>query len=41
MLRQARARREIVEGLGLAIDQIDRIIAIIRAAKDPGEAGTT
>jgi DNA gyrase subunit A len=38
MLRQARARREIVEGLGLAIDQIDRIIAIIRAAKDPGEA---
>ncbi|HNF97944.1 MAG TPA: DNA gyrase subunit A, partial [Pseudomonadota bacterium] len=29
MLRQARARREIVEGLGLAIDQIDRIIAII------------
>jgi DNA gyrase subunit A len=38
MLRQARARREIVEGLGLAIDQIDRIIAIIRAAKDPSEA---
>ncbi|HNO68129.1 MAG TPA: DNA gyrase subunit A [Pseudomonadota bacterium] len=38
MLRQARARREIVEGLGLAIDQIDRIIAIIRAAKDPAEA---
>ncbi|HRI18600.1 MAG TPA: DNA gyrase subunit A, partial [Burkholderiaceae bacterium] len=38
MLRQARARREIVEGLGLAIDQIDRIIALIRAAKDPGEA---
>ena len=37
-LRQARARREIVEGLGLAIDQIDRIIAIIRAAKDPNEA---
>lgn len=38
LLRQARARREIVEGLGLAIDQIDRIIAIIRAAKDPNEA---
>ena len=37
-LKQAKARREIVEGLGLAIDQIDRIIAIIRAAKDPGEA---
>jgi len=38
MLKQARSRREIVEGLGLAIDQIDRIIAIIRAAKDPAEA---
>jgi len=37
-LKQAKARREIVEGLGLAIDQIDRIIAIIRAAKDPSEA---
>jgi DNA gyrase subunit A len=37
-LKQAKARREIVEGLGLAIDQIDRIIAIIRAAKDPAEA---
>jgi DNA gyrase subunit A len=37
-LRQAQSRREIVEGLGLAIDQIDRIIAIIRAAKDPAEA---
>jgi DNA gyrase subunit A len=38
LLKQARSRREIVEGLGLAIDQIDRIIAIIRAAKDPAEA---
>lgn len=38
LLRQARSRREIVEGLGLAIDQIDRIIAIIRAARDPNEA---
>lgn len=38
LLKQARSRREIVEGLGLAIDQIDRIIAIIRAAKDPVEA---
>ncbi len=37
-LRQARARQEIVEGLGLAIDNIDRIIAIIRAAKDPDQA---
>ncbi|MBL9041079.1 MAG: DNA gyrase subunit A [Myxococcales bacterium] len=38
LLKQARSRREVVEGLGLAIDQIDRIIAIIRAAKDPAEA---
>lgn len=37
-LRQALARREIVEGLSLAIDNIDRVIAIIRAAKDPEEA---
>jgi DNA gyrase subunit A len=37
-LRKARERREIVEGLGLAIDNIDRIITIIRAAKDPEEA---
>src|SRR6185369_1925535 len=33
-LREARARREIVEGLGLAVINIDRVIAIIRAAKD-------
>ncbi len=37
-LKQAKTRREIVEGLGLAIDHIDRVIAIIRAAKDPAEA---
>src|SRR5205085_1876447 len=34
-LRKARERREIVEGLGVAIDNIDRIISIIRAARDP------
>nr|HEX4316205.1 DNA gyrase subunit A [Kofleriaceae bacterium] len=33
-LREARSRREIVEGLGLAVMNIDRIIAIIRASKD-------
>ncbi|MBT8493193.1 MAG: DNA topoisomerase 4 subunit A, partial [Deltaproteobacteria bacterium] len=33
-LRQARARREIVEGLGLATMQIDRVIEIIRSSKD-------
>ena len=37
-LRKALERREIVEGLGVAIDAIDRMIAIIRASKDPDEA---
>ncbi len=37
-LNKALERREIVEGLGVAIDAIDRIIALIRAAKDPDEA---
>jgi DNA gyrase subunit A len=37
-LRQARARREIVEGLGLAIMQVDRVIEIIRSSKDTDEA---
>ncbi len=40
-LQKALERREIVEGIGVAIDAIDRIIAIIRAAKDPEEARTT
>jgi DNA gyrase subunit A len=33
-LREARARREIVEGLGLAVSNIDRVIVIIRESKD-------
>src|SRR5690606_6951990 len=33
-LREARARREIVEGLGLAVMSIDRVIAIIRSSGD-------
>ncbi|RMH42472.1 MAG: DNA gyrase subunit A [Deltaproteobacteria bacterium] len=37
-LRQARERREIVEGLGLAVIQIDRVIDIIRSSKDTDEA---
>jgi DNA gyrase subunit A len=37
-LRQARERREIVEGLGLAVMQIDRVIDIIRSSKDTDEA---
>ncbi|HEX2568473.1 MAG TPA: DNA gyrase subunit A [Polyangia bacterium] len=37
-LREARSRLEIVEGLGIAVDNIDRVIAIIRAAPDPEAA---
>ncbi len=37
-LRQARERREIVEGLGLAVINIDRVIDIIRSSKDTDEA---
>ncbi len=37
-LRKAAERREIVEGIGVSIDSIDRIIEIIRAAADPDEA---
>ena len=37
-LREARLRREIVEGLGLAVISIDRVIAIIRSSKDSEEA---
>jgi DNA gyrase subunit A len=33
-LRKAAERREIVEGLGVAIDAIDHIIALIRASRD-------
>src|SRR5690606_27793883 len=39
-LKKAQERREIVEGVGVAIDAIDRIIAIIRAAADPDAART-
>ncbi|HKE16431.1 MAG TPA: DNA gyrase subunit A [Kofleriaceae bacterium] len=37
-LREARLRREIVEGLGLAVISIDRVIAIIRSSNDTDEA---
>src|SRR3954462_7425501 len=37
-LREARARREICEGLGLAVLNIDRVIDIIRSSKDTDEA---
>ena len=37
-LRKAEARRHILEGLRIALDHIDQVIALIRAAKNPGEA---
>ena len=37
-LREARARREIVEGLGLAVINIDRVIEIIRSSTDTDQA---
>jgi DNA gyrase subunit A len=39
-LREARQRREIVEGLGLAVMNVDRVIEIIRSSKDTDEAKT-
>jgi DNA gyrase subunit A len=37
-LRKAEARRHILEGLKIALDHIDAVIALIRAARNPGEA---
>jgi len=37
-LREARAREHILEGLKIAVDHIDEVIAIIRKAKDVDEA---
>jgi DNA gyrase subunit A len=34
-LRQAEAQREIVEGLGMAVTEVDLVVKTIRAAKDP------
>src|SRR5262249_61303811 len=39
-LGEARLRREIVEGLGLAVMLIDRVIEIIRSSREPEEAKT-
>ncbi|RMG96612.1 MAG: DNA gyrase subunit A [Deltaproteobacteria bacterium] len=39
-LARALERKEIVEGLGVAVDAIDRVIELIRSAKDPDEART-
>jgi len=38
LLRKAEERKHIVEGLRIAIDAIDEVIRIIRAASDPDEA---
>src|SRR5208283_1608346 len=37
-LRKAEARAHILEGLKRAVEQIDAVIALIRAAKSPDEA---
>jgi DNA gyrase subunit A len=37
-LRKAEARRHILEGLKIALDSLDAVIALIRSAKNPGEA---
>jgi len=37
-LRKAEARRHILEGLKIALDRLDAVIALIRSAKNPGEA---
>jgi DNA gyrase subunit A len=37
-LKKAEARAHILEGLKIALDQLDRTIALIRAAKNPPEA---
>ena len=39
-LRKAEARRHILEGLKIALDHLDAVIALIRAAKNPAEART-
>jgi DNA gyrase subunit A len=37
-LREAEAQREIVEGLGMAVTEVDLVIKTIRAARDPDDA---
>jgi DNA gyrase subunit A len=37
-LRKAEARRHILEGLRIALDHLDAVISLIRAAKSPAEA---
>ncbi len=37
-LRQAQAQRELIEGLGMAVTEVDLVVNTIRASKDPEEA---
>ena len=37
-LRQAEAQRELIEGLGMAVTDIDLVVSTIRSSKDPDEA---
>jgi DNA gyrase subunit A len=37
-LRQAKAQREIVEGLSMAVTDVDLVVSTIRSSKDPEEA---
>jgi DNA gyrase subunit A len=37
-LRKSRERAHVLEGLAVALESIDDIVALIKAAKDPGEA---
>jgi DNA gyrase subunit A len=37
-LAKAEGQREIVEGLGMAVTEVDRVIATIRTSRDPDEA---
>ena len=39
-LRKAEARAHILEGLKIALDHLDEVIALIRASRSPGEART-
>jgi len=39
-LREAEAQREIIEGLGMAVTEVDLVIKTIRAARDPEQAKT-
>ena len=39
-LKQTRARAHILEGLMIAVDNLDEVIRLIRASKTPKEART-